>query len=152
MPFHPGRTLIEQTPKEDLSHNDGAHTILVVGCPAVGLQLMYFWPRRTAMGKPAPARGHLVRAATGLLCCAFGCTEMVTIYSEPTGAKCFIDGAFRGETPLETPVTSWALTPSPIIRLEKEGREPFEGKLRKKFQFWYIILAFPTCGVPGHIR
>lgn len=82
-----------------------------------------------------------------LVCCVCGCTNMVTIYSEPTGAKCFIDGAFRGETPLETPVTSWALKPSPTIRLEKEGCQPFEGILRKKFQVGYTVLDYWTLGI-----
>lgn len=74
-----------------------------------------------------------------MLSCACGCTNRVKIYSEPTGAKCYIDGELRGETPLATVVTSWTHRPGPTVRLEKEGREPYEGVLRKRARLSYII-------------
>lgn len=78
---------------------------------------------------------HLLGAtAVGIFFCACGCTNLVTIYSEPPGAKCYIDGELRGETPIKTPVKSWALGWNRKIRLEKEGSGPFEGELPKKSQ------------------
>lgn len=91
-------------------------------------------------GARAARGGHAARAAiVAALSCVCGCTKYVTIYSEPTGAACYIDDEHRGETPLVTVVASWTHRPSPTIRLEKEGYEPYAGALRKKAQPTYII-------------
>jgi hypothetical protein len=75
-----------------------------------------------------------------VLSSACGCTQLVSVYSQPAGAKCYINDEYRGETPVTTHVTSWALRPSPTIRLEKEGFDAYEAPMRKRFQDDYVTI------------
>jgi hypothetical protein len=63
-----------------------------------------------------------------------GCSEWVQINSAPQGARCYVDGAMRGRTPLRTVVESTATGPNPRIRLAKKGYHDYIGILKKKAQ------------------
>ena len=75
-----------------------------------------------------------------MLLFTMGCSNLVTINSSPQGAKCYINQQFRGETPLQTVVTSWALGTCPTITLEKKGYTTFVGVMEKRAQPGYIAL------------
>ena len=69
-----------------------------------------------------------------------GCTNLITINSDPMGADCYVNEEYRGMTPLVTAVESWALGPNPRLRLEKKGYNTFSGILRKRVVARYILV------------
>jgi hypothetical protein len=60
--------------------------------------------------------------------CLTGCIRrMATITSDPPGAKCWINGVYRGETPVEIPYNwNWFYD----IRLQKPGYEELTARER----------------------
>lgn len=57
--------------------------------------------------------------------------------SHPPGAKVYIDGVYRGETPLVTHVEWWAWRQN-ALKVEKRGYETFDGNLKKDWRWDYI--------------
>ena len=68
-----------------------------------------------------------------------GCTDFVTITSEPPGARVRIDGEKRGRTPCTVLVEWWA-TEYNRITLEHPGCYPLSTVLRRTARVKYIIL------------
>lgn len=95
-----------------------------------------------------------MRASHGVLALALalagvlsaGCTSIVTINTDPQGAKCFINDEYCGTTPLVTPVESWALGAKPRIRLDKKGYDTYAGELRKRLVGRYIVMDLFALG------
>ena len=67
-----------------------------------------------------------------------GCTSLVTITSEPSGARVRIDGKMRGRTPLAAPVR-WSADKHNEITLEHPDCHRFSTVLRRTPQVGYIL-------------
>lgn len=61
----------------------------------------------------------------------FGCASATTIRSIPPGAKLYLDGQYKGETPY-THVDRSAAGTTRTVRLEKEGYEDFTGSITRE--------------------
>lgn len=81
------------------------------------------------------------------LCCGAalsgGCTSLVTITSEPSGARVRIDGTNRGRTPLAAPV-EWSADEHNEITLEHPDCHRLSTVLRRTPQVGYILADILT--------
>ena len=87
--------------------------------------------------KTCSARAPGVAAGLACLLLLASCTDLITVTSQPPGAKVYIDGVYRGETPLVTHVKWWAWRQNPL-KVEKRGYETFDGNLKKGWRWDYI--------------
>ena len=85
----------------------------------------------TRKAKSRPAMAALILAAS--LC---GCTSLVRITSEPSGARVWIDGTVRGVTPLETAVTHYPTYRNRIV-LEHPDCETLSTTLRRALRLGF---------------
>jgi len=65
-----------------------------------------------------------------------GCTSLVRITSEPSGARVWIDGVMCGVTPLETVVTHYPTYRNRIV-LDHPGCEPLSTTLRRALRLGF---------------
>jgi hypothetical protein len=80
------------------------------------------------MLKRTRASGLLLIALAAALLCTGCIRRMATITSDPPGAKVWVNGVYRGETPVEIPYSwNWFYD----MRLEKGGYEPYS--IRERF-------------------
>lgn len=103
--------------------------------------------------KPMPARSFVPGlAAAAVLCC--GCASIVhgpkqtfTVDSTPRGAKVFVDGGYRGETPLS--VAGLTRADSHEIRVEKEGFPAKTALIEPSMSPWAMgnLVSFFVVGV-----
>ena len=104
--------------------------------------------------------GALILAA--LLSGSTGCATFVTgggpdqkirITSQPTGAKVYIDGDYKGTTPTSVNVTR---VDNHAVRIVLEGYAPYERTIKTGFNPWIfgntvLALAFIIPGVAGAV-
>jgi TolB-like protein len=70
---------------------------------------------------------------------AAGCSSMVSFRSQPSGAKLYINGAFKGETPCRV-MLQWNTFSVFQVKLEKEGYHPYMTKLDGEPKWVYIVI------------
>lgn len=66
--------------------------------------------------------------------------DHVPVTSIPDGAKVFLDGKEVGTTPMEVSIERDA---EGVIRIEKEGYNPYTKDLDKKLAGWSLLGSFP---------
>lgn len=74
-------------------------------------------------------RGIGIATAAVLL---FGCSTTTTIHSSPPGAKLYLDGVYRGETPITMSLPDGTDHGYKRLRLEKEGHLPLDAALGRR--------------------
>ena len=72
-----------------------------------------------------------------------GCRNHVTITSEPSGARVWIDNAYQGNTPLTAVVTWWAIRKNTIM-LEHPDCHRFYTVMRRQPYYGYLLLDLLT--------
>lgn len=80
---------------------------------------------------------------TGCATIFSGTSENVTFSSEPSGARVYVDGIDRGQTPLTVPVGK---TSSPIVTFRKDGYRDASTALNKKLDIMFILNIFNGFG------
>jgi hypothetical protein len=75
------------------------------------------------------------------------CAESTMVRSYPSGAKLYVNGTFRGLTPLGLTVPRSEFADEVRVRLEHDGYAPTEGMLRKRTCGGRIVGGVFTLGI-----
>lgn len=65
-------------------------------------------------------------------------STMVSFNGNVDGAEVYIDDVYMGETPLEVKMSNF-VTEEPTIVIEKDGYEPYKGRLKKETKVINVI-------------
>ncbi len=68
------------------------------------------------------------------------CVTPLVVNSNVKGADVYLDGVNVGQTPLVTDIPSFAWY-DPIVRIEMEGYETFEGRLDKDVRILHVVFG-----------
>lgn len=77
------------------------------------------------------ANRQRIIALTMIIFFLSGCASATVIRSNPPGAKLYVDGQFKGETPY-TYVDRSAAGTARTVRLEKQGYEDLSGSIKRE--------------------
>jgi hypothetical protein len=104
--------------------------------------------RATIPGMRATISGLRASALATLLCFApIACTHRVSINSNPTGARTYVDNQFIGLTPA-TFVEKSGLGRKYQVRLEKDGYRTLTAQEKQGVNAVYVLFSLLfTCGV-----
>jgi TolB-like protein len=93
----------------------------------------------TAGRETAVSRLVVLAILLGVAVLAAGCQSTVHFRSQPPGAKLFVNGALKGETPCRV-MLKWTTLTEFRIRLEKEGYQSYVARLEGEPKWGYIII------------
>ena len=77
----------------------------------------------------------------------FGCAGGTTIKSNPSGAKVYLDGQYKGATPYYHIDITFTGAPR-MLTLKKEGYKDFEFPIRRNLELFWMGGISPPIGVP----
>ena len=78
---------------------------------------------------------------------AAGCSTTLTIHSTPAGAKLYLDGVYRGETPVTMTLEDGMDNGYKHLRIEKDGYSVLEAAIGRKQDSARLICGY-FCLVP----